>query len=222
MIKKRDAVILNANVRTVDDHDSVARAVLVRAGKFAAVGPEAEVRAAASAAAELIDVGGRTVVPGFIDDHNHLSIAAFAPDCVDCSTPPLSTLREVLETIANHCKTVPAGQWVRGMGFHMLSIREQRNPTRYELDEVAPNNPFFLISSAARKWMSAATSSGFPRRPATEAVSMRAISASAFSCWRSMGVSMKPGHTQFTRIRIGDRSIADVWVRLITAAFDAA
>jgi len=61
MIKKRDAVILNANVRTVDDHDSVARAVLVRAGKFAAVGPEAEVRAAASADAELTSA----VAPSF-------------------------------------------------------------------------------------------------------------------------------------------------------------
>lgn len=148
MMQKRDVVILNANVRTINDHDSVARAVLFRAGRFAAVGSEAEVRAAASPGAQFIDLSGRTVVPGFIDAHNHLSIAAFAPDCVDCSTPPLSTLGEVLEAISNHCKTLPPGQWVRGMGFHMLGIREQRNPTRYELDEVAPNNPFFLIDAS--------------------------------------------------------------------------
>ena len=148
MTQKRDVVIVNANVRTVDDHDSVAQAVLMSGGKFAAVGTEAEVRAAAQADAQVIDVGRRTVVPGFIDAHNHLSIAAFAPDAVDCSTPPLSTLGEVLKAIEKHCKTVPAGQWVIGMGFHMSHIREQRNPTRYELDEVAPNNPFFLMDAS--------------------------------------------------------------------------
>src|SRR3954454_25162968 len=130
MTQNRDVVILNATVRTVDDHDAVAQAVLMSGGKFAAVGTEAEVRAAALADAQFIDVGGRTVVPGFIDAHNHLSIAAFAPDSVDCSTPPTSTLAEVLAAIEKHCKTVPAGQWVTGMGFHMSHIREQRNPTR--------------------------------------------------------------------------------------------
>jgi predicted amidohydrolase YtcJ len=148
MTQKRDVVIVNANVRTVDGHDSMARAVLIRGGKFAAVGTEADVRAAASADAQVVDVGGRTVVPGFIDAHNHLSIAAFAPDAVDCSTPPLSTLGAVLEAIGKHCKTVSRGQWVMGMGFHMSHIREQRNPTRYELDEVSPQNPFFLIDAS--------------------------------------------------------------------------
>lgn len=148
MAQKRDVVLLNANVRTVDDRDSVAQAVLMRGGRFAAVGSEAEVRATASENAEFVDLGGRTVVPGFIDAHNHLSIAAFAPDCVDCSTPPLSTLAEALESIEKHCKALPAGQWVRGMNFHMSGIREQRNPTRYELDEVAPNNPFFLLDAS--------------------------------------------------------------------------
>jgi predicted amidohydrolase YtcJ len=148
MTQNRDVVIFNANVRTVDDHDSVAHAVLMRGGTFAAVGTEADVRAAASADAECIDVSGRTVVPRFIDAHNHLSIAAFIPDSVDCSTPPLSTLAEVLAAIGQHCKTVPAGQWVRGMNFHMTQIREQRNPTRYELDEVTPHNPFFLLDAS--------------------------------------------------------------------------
>jgi predicted amidohydrolase YtcJ len=148
MTQKRDVVILNANVRTVDDHDSVAQAVLMSGGKFRAVGTEAEVRAAASVDTQFIDVGARTVVPGFIDAHNHLSIAAFAPDAVDCSTPPISTLGEVLEAIEKHCKTIPVRQWVMAMGFHMSHIREQRNPTRYELDEVAPNNPVFLIDAS--------------------------------------------------------------------------
>jgi predicted amidohydrolase YtcJ len=93
-------------------------------------------------------MAGATVVPGFIDAHNHLSIAAFAPECVDCATPPKSSLAEVLEAIEQHCRSAPPGQWVRGMGFNMFHIRELRNPTRHELDEVAPNNPVFLIDAS--------------------------------------------------------------------------
>ncbi|MFP3459959.1 amidohydrolase [Arthrobacter globiformis] len=112
------------------------------------MGTEASVRGAAGPDTEVLDLSGKTVVPGFIDAHNHLSVAAFAPDSVDCSTPPLTSLDEVLEVIERHCRTVPPGQWVRGMNFHASHVREQRNPTRYELDEVAPHNPFFLIDAS--------------------------------------------------------------------------
>nr|Q68AP4.1 RecName: Full=N-substituted formamide deformylase; Flags: Precursor [Arthrobacter pascens]BAD37143.1 N-substituted formamide deformylase [Arthrobacter pascens] len=148
MTQMRDLMIINANVRTVDARNSCAQAVLVSGGRIAIVGTETEVRGAAAPDAEVLDVSGKTVVPGFIDAHNHLSVAAFAPDSVDCSTPPLATLDEVLEVIERHCRNIPPGQWVRGINFHASHIREQRNPTRYELDEVAPNNPFFLIDAS--------------------------------------------------------------------------
>ena len=153
MTSTEDIVILNANIRTVDQRDAVAEAATIRDGRFVAVGPEAQVRAAASAEAQIVNVGGRTVIPGLIDAHNHLSIAAFAPDSVDFSTTSHWTLDEVLRAIEDHCKTVPAGQWVRGMRFNMLQIHEKRGPARTELDEVAPNNPFFLIdASCHRGW----------------------------------------------------------------------
>jgi predicted amidohydrolase YtcJ len=145
MTQSRDLVITNANIRTMDDRSSRHEAVLLSGGRIAAVGSDNEARSAATRDAEIRDAEGRTVVPGFIDAHNHLSLAAFAPDSVDCSTPPLTTLDEVLEVIEKHCGTTPEGQWVRGINFHESKIRELRNPTRYELDEVAPRNPFFLI-----------------------------------------------------------------------------
>ncbi len=148
MTQKRDVLLVNGIVRTMDARDSVTDALLLRAGKIAAVGQQSEVRRAAGPDAEVVDLRGATVVPGFIDAHNHLSIAAFAPDCVDCSTPPKSSLAEVLEAIEQHCRTVPPGQWVRGMGFNLTHVRELRNPTRHELDEVAPDNPVFLIDAS--------------------------------------------------------------------------
>ena len=148
MNMKLDTALINAVVHTVDSTNTIAQGVLIRNGIIAAVGAEVDIREAAGPNAEIIDLAGATVVPGFIDAHNHLSIAAFAPDCVDCSTPPKETLAEVLDAIDRHCKDVPTGQWVRAMGFNMTQIKEMRNPTRYELDEVAPDNPLFLIDAS--------------------------------------------------------------------------
>lgn len=137
--------IVNANVRTMRGPNDTADALLVRDGKIALVGAETEVRAAAGESATIRDVCGRTVVPGFIDNHNHLSVAAFEPIAVDCSSPPGATLHDVLARIQRHAASIPAGQWVMGMGFQAQYVAERRYPSRYELDEVAPDNPVFLI-----------------------------------------------------------------------------
>lgn len=143
----RDLLLKNAVVYTVDAQDSVYSSILIRAGRIAAVGNDAEVQATAAPGTDVYNAGGKTIVPGFIDAHNHMSVAAFEPLAVDCSTPPLTSMDEVLGAIEAHCRDLPAGQWVRGIGFHSSQIEEQRNPTRYELDEVAPNTPFFLLES---------------------------------------------------------------------------
>jgi predicted amidohydrolase YtcJ len=134
----------NGTVITLDGESGLAKAVLVREGRVAEVGgPELVERVGGTASS--IDLAGRVVVPGFIDAHNHFSFSAFQPDMVDCSTPPLESLEEVLVNVARHCEGVPADVWVRGWGFHSSQVREGRNPTRRELDEVAPENPVVLV-----------------------------------------------------------------------------
>ncbi|RBP67808.1 hypothetical protein DFO66_10128 [Brevibacterium sanguinis] len=143
----REILIVNAVVHTMNSRSATCDSLLMRDGKIAAVGDERSVRAHATDDAEVVNGAGRAVVPGFIDAHNHMSIAAFEPVAVDCSTPPLSTVDEVLETIEEHCRTLPNGQWVRGFGFNAARVSEMRGPNRYELDEVAPENPFLLMES---------------------------------------------------------------------------
>ncbi|MBR8640501.1 amidohydrolase [Streptomyces tuirus] len=145
MAHQGELILCDAVVRTVDPWDRVAEAVLVRGGKIAAVGSERDVRAAARPDAEVRRLRGRTVVPGFIDPHNHLSLSAFEPVSVDCYTPPLADLDAVLGRISEHCARLPAGQWVRAVGFVPMMVTEQRPPTRWELDEAAPDNPVFLL-----------------------------------------------------------------------------
>lgn len=145
MATPTDLAVVGGVIRTVDGQDTVVEALLLRNGRIVARGSREQVLSAASADCEIIDVRGRAVVPGFIDPHNHLSLTAMEAAAVDCYTPPLTSLDEVLHVISLRSRELPPGQWLRGVGFTALAVREQRNPTRQELDEAAPSNPFFLL-----------------------------------------------------------------------------
>ena len=140
-----ELVLTNAAIRTVDPQNSVAEALLIRGGRIEAVGTESHVRAAAGPGVGSRDLGGLTVIPGIIDNHNHLSIAAFQPVSVDCTTPPLSSLAEVLGVIDESCRVLPPGQWAMGFGYFQGMVPEQRNPRRHDLDVVTHGCPFLLV-----------------------------------------------------------------------------
>lgn len=153
----REWAFVNAIIRTVDDRDSVADAVLVRDGRIVAVGREADVCAVAGTHCRVRDLGGRTVVPGFIDPHNHLSLTALDAVSLDCYGMLMPSIDELLHEIAGATATMVPGQWARGMNFTPFAVREGRAPTRGELDEAAPNNPFFLLDvSCNRAWANSA------------------------------------------------------------------
>lgn len=132
----------NGTVVTMDEAMPMAERVLVRSGRVAGVGGPG---LNTPQDARMVDLGGRTVVPGFIDAHTHVSFSAFEPEMLDCTTPPRESLGQVLDEVADHCATTPDGAWVRAWGFHSSQVREQRNPTRRELDDAAPANPFVLL-----------------------------------------------------------------------------
>jgi predicted amidohydrolase YtcJ len=143
-----DLLLLNATVVTLDAASSTHSAVAVRDGKVWAVGATEELRNQASPDTVVVDMEKRTVIPGFIDGHNHFCVASFEPRQIDCSTPPIESLAEILEMIHERAAVEPRGQWIRGWGFHWSRVKEQRNPTRQELDEASPNNPFILMDAS--------------------------------------------------------------------------
>jgi predicted amidohydrolase YtcJ len=143
-----DQLIKNATILTMDATGSRARAIGIRGERIIAVGDEAEVRAALAPQASVLDLGGRTVVPGFIDGHTHFINSTFEAVQVDCSTPPLSSLVEVLERLGQAAAEAPPGRWIRGWGFHWSRVREQRNPTRADLDAIASDHPLVIIDAS--------------------------------------------------------------------------
>ncbi len=100
--------LTGANVRTLEAADTVAQAVLLRAGRIACVGTDADVREAAGESARIADLAGKTVLPGLIDAHTHLDgtsvhLAYFA----DCHAPPHTDLAGILGALAGHAAPIP-------------------------------------------------------------------------------------------------------------------
>jgi predicted amidohydrolase YtcJ len=152
-----DLVIFNAKVITVDARFSIAEAVAIGGGRFVAVGSNADVRKLAGPGTELVDLGGRTVVPGLAD--NHLHGAGGGPG-VDLSRA--RSLPEVLAAIERRVRQVPpGGVVVTNRDWHEGQLREQRLPLRRDLDAVAPATPvvvvrggheYILNTAALKKW----------------------------------------------------------------------
>jgi len=203
-------ILSDAVVRTVDDRDSVASAVLVREGRIAAVGRGEEVLAAARPGTPVRGLGGKTVVPGFIDPHNHLSLSAFEPVSVDCFTPPLSNLNDVLARIKKYADERPAGQWIRGVGFVPMMVAEGRPPSRWELDEIAPHNPVFLLDLTCN---AAYVNS--------QALALAGISEHSPQPWGGMIVKDRTGHPDGTLLQAALNPLQTAsWRAYATADWD--
>ena len=143
-----DRILTNGHVLTMDAAGRRANSIGVRDGRIIAVGEEAGVRASLKPDATSTDLDGQTVIPGFVDAHNHFSNSIFEPIQVDCSTPPVQTLAEVLERIAAAASAAQPGQWIRGWGYHWSRVHEGRNPTRLDLDEVSPDHPAVIMDAS--------------------------------------------------------------------------
>jgi len=152
-----DLIFVNGKIYTVDPASSVAEAVAITSGRFAAVGSSAQVRKLAGRGARIIDLGGKTVVPGLSD--NHLHSAGGGPG-VDLSRA--RTLDEALHLISVRVKQAGPGEIViTNADWHEAQLKEQRLPYRADLDKVAPTTPVVVIrggheyvlnSAALAKW----------------------------------------------------------------------
>ena len=136
-----DLIIINADIRTADPKRMTAEAIAIKDGKFFAIGSSLEIEKLKDKDTKVLDVEGKTILPGFIDSHTHLSSGAKIVTGIDLTG--IANKSVWLEMIAERVKTMEPGEWLLG-GRWDYTFENKGLPTRWELDSVAPNNPVAL------------------------------------------------------------------------------
>ena len=138
-----DAVFYNGKVITVDGLNSIREAFAVKGDKFLAVGTSREMRALAGPRTELVDLKGKAVMPGMMDNHNHAYHAAMANRGIDLKD--VTSLAALLEGVRKAAAAAGPGKAVYvASGWQLNKFPEKHPPMRQDIDKVAPNNPVVI------------------------------------------------------------------------------
>src|SRR5437763_341746 len=129
---------------------AAAEAVAVDGETIIAVGSLDHVRRSAGEEAEVVDLGGGAILPGFIDAHHHYCVAAFERRTPDVRHEPDTPIEALLDRVAQVASQPGAG-WVRIFGYDPFKLRERRAPLLEELDEVCPDRPLFLWATSVHE-----------------------------------------------------------------------
>jgi hypothetical protein len=139
-------ILINGKVITVDDQFSLAQAVAIGGNQIVAVGTNEEISALQGSDTRVIDLHGKTVIPGLMDNHNHnLNTAVGVLKGLDLSSA--RSIADIQRMIAAEAKRLGPGApiWSPMIPWwDHLQLKEKRVPTRWDLDEVAPNNPVMI------------------------------------------------------------------------------
>ena len=140
-----DKVFLNGQVITVDEVDQVAEAVAVKGNRIVKVGANAEVADLVGNSTEVFELDGKSLLPGFIDAHMHISLYGASKLGINCKAPHLESISDILASLEERAQQTPNGEWIRAWGFNNTKITEKRYPTRWELDEASTEHPILIV-----------------------------------------------------------------------------
>jgi predicted amidohydrolase YtcJ len=143
-----DIILSNGKIITVDERFSIAQAVAIRGDRIVGVGTDAEVSRLATPATRRIDLRGRAVIPGLIDNHMHLTRAGTTWQW-EVRWDGVGSRAAALEKLRARAKAVAPGEWIYNLGGWAIEqfADDPRPFTREELDRVVPNNPVLLQAS---------------------------------------------------------------------------
>jgi len=145
MLLMRGLVLLNGRVFTARPGEPrFDGGVAIVGDEIVAVGGDAAVRAMAPPDAQQIDVDGRTILPGFIDPHNHLAFTGAELAAVDVRYPGVASIADLVARIAEVAERTPDGTWIRAVGVNPEQFPDGRLPTRWDLDEATRVHPVLV------------------------------------------------------------------------------
>jgi predicted amidohydrolase YtcJ len=139
-----DTILFNGNIVTMDGVGSRAKALAIKNGVILSVGSDEDVRIASGENTHLIDLRGRTVTPGLIDAHCHISACgSYGTLFIDINPPAVKTIAEMQAKVAEGVARTPSGEWVIAAGW---TSYDGRYPNKHDIDPVAPDHPVMLIN----------------------------------------------------------------------------
>lgn len=140
-----DIVFINGEVLTVDQNETIAEAVAVKDHIIVAVGKNDEIEHYIGEETRVIDLEGKSLLPGFIDPHLHLTIYGTNLLGISCASPDINSLEDLFAEIKNRANSTPKGEWIRVTSFNESAVEEERFPTIQELDAISTEHPIVII-----------------------------------------------------------------------------
>lgn len=141
-------IVTNGRVVTMDATGSVAEAIAIRNGKIVDIGSTDEIKAYRRPDTTEFDAAGRTVLPGFIEPHNHMVLFGVSLLGVDARTPPNRTINDVIDRLRSRASETEEGQWITGRGYDDTGLADMRHPTRDDLDKASTKHPIVIWHSS--------------------------------------------------------------------------
>jgi predicted amidohydrolase YtcJ len=143
-----DVIYINGDIVTLDKANPEAEAVATWQGKIVAIGSTSQLQKLAGPQTKIVDLGGKTLVPGLIEPHSHFILyGPIALIRVDLSSPPvgqIKNMKELVEALRKRASVTAKGGWVSGFGYDDTTLEENRHPTRYDLDKASADHPVFI------------------------------------------------------------------------------
>lgn len=137
--EEADLILHHAKIETADSANAIKEAIAVKGARILAVGSDAEILKLKGGATQVIDLERQSVVPGLIDSHMHPTGASMTE--YDHPIPDMESIADVLAHVRERATVVKEGEWISLSQIFITRLKEQRYPTRQELDEAAPHHP---------------------------------------------------------------------------------
>jgi predicted amidohydrolase YtcJ len=143
-----DLALVEGNVITMDSVQPVSQAIAVIKDRIVKVGTTEKITSWIGKDTQVIDLQGKTVVPGLIDSHIH--VGDFGKFLTWLDLKDTNSIRELQKKLQEHVQKIPKGRWIIGSGWNQTCFAEKRYPNRLDLDEAAPENPVIFYHQCGR------------------------------------------------------------------------
>lgn len=147
-MSKADKIFYNGEIFTMDFGLNYAEALAVSGDRIMAVGKNDDIMGLKGESTEVFDLGGRTVLPGFLDAHGHfLFNAFFRTKAVDLNSPPVggvTCMDDIISALKERAENTPEGETIIGFGYDDTLLKERRHPLRTDLDQASTKHPISI------------------------------------------------------------------------------